>query len=304
MPLHDVPHVSETQPRVRRSLFANYPTAADVGSSEGRPGDAPVEGARPVRRELAEYAGMRCFLCQFLARALGYPEEASWTWVTSRETRDALRVIAELPLWAGEGFRGAARAVADALVSEAFGGYHDAYVSAIGHAARGSCPINEIEYGDLGADPLLQPHRLADLAAFYRAFGMELVGDGGERQDHLGVELEFLAVLCGQEAHALEQHIPDDLLEVNLDAQRRFLREHLGRWSITFARRLESVVADEPLRTVARFLAAFVEEECRRAGVHAGGTDVALRPADTEASLCDSCGIRQALPGGQPRMEE
>ena len=62
--------------------------------------------------------------------------------------------------------------------------------------------MNEIEYGDAQADPLFQPHRLADLAAFYRAFGLELAADAAERQDHLCIELEFMSVLAAKEGYA------------------------------------------------------------------------------------------------------
>src|SRR6185503_4152613 len=85
-----------------------------------------------------------------------------------------------------------------------------ACVTAFGHAARGDCPLNEIEYGELKADPLFQPHRLADLAAFYRAFGLEMAEAAAERPDHLGMELEFMAVLAAREAFALEHQLDEE----------------------------------------------------------------------------------------------
>ena len=54
-------------------------------------------------------------------------------------------------------------------MGEAYDAFLTAYLAAFGHAARGRCPLNEIEYGDIKADPLFQPHRLADLAAFYES---------------------------------------------------------------------------------------------------------------------------------------
>lgn len=291
-------HVVEPAPRERRSLFGNYA----AGRSEPAAHSAPAE-VTPLRRDASDVVAARCFLAQFLARAFEHPSASTWAWVTDAGTREALLAAAALLTVEPEAVVQAAAEVACVCRSEAFGSYHDDYVTAIGHAARGSCPINEIEYGELKADPLLQPHRLADLAALYRAFGMELTEEGGERQDHLAVELEFLAVLAGQEAHALADDLPDEVLAVNLEAQRLFLREHLGRWSPTFARRLETTVSDGALRAVARLLLAFVLAECRRAGVNAGGVDVTLRPADEEAALCDSCGLRTPLPGGAAGSE-
>jgi DMSO reductase family type II enzyme chaperone len=179
----------------------------------------------------------------------------------------------------------------------AFDAFHEDYITAFGHAARGSCPINEIEYGDLKADPLFQPHRLADLAAFYRAFGVELGSDADERHDHLAIELEFMAVLAAQEARALNTGPDHGALETGRDAQRTFLREHLGRWTPAFARRLIRAVGEGPLGALARFTLAFIEAECRRLGVTPGSEDLLLRPADEAASLCDGCGLAQALPG-------
>jgi hypothetical protein len=42
---------------------------------------------------------------------------------------------------------------------------------------------------------------------------------------------------------------------------------------------------------------AFVEAECHRRGIKPGSEDLLLRPADEAASLCDGCGLAQALPG-------
>jgi DMSO reductase family type II enzyme chaperone len=179
----------------------------------------------------------------------------------------------------------------------AFPSFLDAYLAAFGHAARGSCPLNEIEYGDIKADGLFQPHRLADLAAFYRAFGLELADDAAERHDHLGVELEFMAVLAAKEAHALEHHLDAGKLGLCQDTQKKFLREHLGRWVPAFARRLANHATGTALAALAGLLGAFVDAECGRYGIVPGSEDLLLRLADEAAeSLCGSCGINDLLP--------
>lgn len=290
-----VPQVSETQPRERRSLFQNYRAAEPPEGSGPAQGGSPMPADGPLRRDPVERVGARSFLHQFLARLFDHPDPGTWRWMARGDTREAVRSSARA--CGDEALVRAADDLAARLTPGAFEAFRDDYVAAVGHAARGSSPINEIEYGELKADPLFQPHRLADLAAFYRAFGMEVVDDAGERLDHLGVELEFMAVLAAQEGHALQNGMPDEVLRINLDAQRLFLREHLGRWSPTFARRLEAMVGDETLRAAARLLIAFVDTECRHAGIPSGSSDVSLRPADEGAALCDSCGLHQALPG-------
>jgi DMSO reductase family type II enzyme chaperone len=235
---------------------------------------------------------------QFLARAFDYPAEEAWAWLTNPEIQDALAlaVTALEPDRPGP-LRAAQETLARAFVPAGFEAFHDGYITAIGHAARGSCPVNEIEYGDLKADPLFQPHRLADLAAFYRAFGLEVGPGSDERLDHLSVELEFMGVLAAQEANLLNSDAGADALAVCREAQHKFLREHLGRWTPAFARRLQRAVGQGPLGALAGFALAFIEPECRGAGVTPGSEDLLLRPADEAASLCDGCGLPSLPPG-------
>ena len=176
-----------------------------------------------------------------------------------------------------------------------------AYVAAFGHAARGHHPLNEIEYGDLNADPLFQPHRLADLAAFYRAFGLEVAEEAAERPDHIGMELEFMSVLAAKEAYALEHQADADEAAVCVEAQKRFLREHLGRWAPAFARRLARAAIDPVLTAFATLVQDFIISDCSRFGITAGSEDLLLRPVDESAeSLCANCALHNPVPGGAP----
>jgi hypothetical protein len=177
-------------------------------------------------------------------------------------------------------------------------GFHDAYVAAFGHAARGSVPMNEIEYGDIKADPLFQPHRLADLGAFYGAFGLEMTPDAAERQDHISIELEFMSVLAAKETYALEHQLDDEQAAVCREAQKKFLREHLGRWTPAFTRRLARMAGDTALGALADFTRAFITADCGRFGVTSGSEDLLLRPIDESSeTLCGSCGLTNLPPG-------
>lgn len=187
---------------------------------------------------------------------------------------------------------GVAELLAAQLRPEAFEPFQSDYLTIFGHAARGLCPLNEIEYGDLKADPLFQPHRLADLAGFYRAFGLELADHATERHDHICLELEFMSVLAAKEAYALEHQLDPEPLAVVRDAQKKFLREHLGCWVPGFTRRLESSVGRGALAALARFTRVFIVGECARFGVQPGSEDLLLRPVEeTDEHLCAACAL-------------
>ena len=282
----------------KRSVFGNYraerapvPEAARFEAKRpytGSETDAPLQPS-------IDLAVARAFIYRFLAKAFEDPRAEAWLWLTDSETIRSLRasvaVVGPGPLRTGEG-------LVDALNSGDFDSFHSGYLAAFGHAARGSCPLNEIEYGDLKADPLFQPHRLADLAAFYRAFGLEVAADADERHDHICLELEFLCVLAAKEAYALENQLDADELTLCRDAQRKFLREHVGRWTPAFARRLASATNDSVLGALAEFTRAFVEAECVRFGVTPGSEDLLLRPVDESAeSMCASCDLANLPPG-------
>ena len=85
--------------------------------------------------------------------------------------------------------------------------------------------------GSYELDPIRQGRQMADVAAFYRAFGAEPGGPAGERPDHVGCELEFLSFLELRRLTALEgcedvEHLDEIVAS--------FLTDHAGRWLPTF----------------------------------------------------------------------
>ena len=292
-----------------RSVFGNYRPKGDEVPSCGvasQPPDEPNRlpgsvAAHGGLQEAIDSAMARASLYRFLAQAYEDPTETGWTTMT---TSDCLRVL-ETALRTLAATSSPVTATAHAFLSqltpEAFESFHAAYLAAFGHAARGRCPLNEIEYGDIKADPLFQPHRLADLAAFYHAFGLEVAADAGERQDHICLELEFMCVLAAKEAYALEHQLDPQDLSLCRDAQKQFLREHLGRWTPAFARRLARMAGGTALGALANLTCAFVEAECARYGIAPGSEDLLLRPVDAAAeTMCNSCGLTQLPPGALP----
>lgn len=91
--------------------------------------------------------------------------------------------------------------------------------------------------------------RLADVAGFYRAFGMAV---SHELPDHVVAELEFASVVSLSEAQARENG-DVEAAKVCADAARAFLRDHLGTWLDSWAARIGET---EVLRPWAPFAAA------------------------------------------------
>ena len=285
----------------RRSVFGNY--RVDDSRSSGHE-SAPFDQSRLTSAATSDRATLqasidlaiaRSFLHRFLAKAFEDPIPETWRWLTRAESIYSLRAANP---FVGQSVLASAEGLIQALQPAAFDSFLNAYIATFGHAARGGCPLNEIEYGDIKADPLFQPHRLADLAAFYRAFGLEVTEDAGERHDHICLELEFMCVLAAKEAYALEHQLDADQLAQCREAQKNFLREHLGRWTPAFTRRLAAATSEPTLLALAEFTRAFVESECARFGMNAGSEELALRPVDESADrMCDSCGIHNLPPG-------
>lgn len=97
------------------------------------------------------------------------------------------------------------------------------------------CPPYETLFGN---DHVFgQAHVMGDIAGFYKAFGVELSKDIHERMDHLSVELEFMHFLAYKESYA-RCHDGSDKTQIVLDAQKKFVKEHIGRWVPLFARML------------------------------------------------------------------
>ncbi len=318
----------------KRSVFGNY--CADDSRSSGRE-SAPSDQGRLTRAATSnlatlqtaiDHAVARSFVYRFLAKAYEDPTPEGWTWLCDPATHEGLKSAWAIASNRSAGFqpsvsptssrqgtgnvespehlerprignpRHSRLEVCATFTPAGFDSFLNAYLATFGHAARGSCPLNEIEYGDLKADPLFQPHRLADLAAFYRAFGLEVADDAGERHDHICLELEFMCVLAAKEAYALEHQLDGEQLAQCRDAQKKFLREHLGRWTPAFTRRLAAATNEPTLQALAEFTRAFIETECVRFGVTPGSEDLLLRPVDDAAErMCDSCGLTNLPPG-------
>ncbi|MEE9233165.1 MAG: molecular chaperone TorD family protein [Nitrospirales bacterium] len=94
------------------------------------------------------------------------------------------------------------------------------------------CPPYETLFGN---DHVFgQSYVMGDIAGFYSAFGLQLSPDIHERLDHLSVELEFMHYLAYKESYAI-LHDGAEKLRTVLEAEKKFVKEHIGRWVPLFA---------------------------------------------------------------------
>jgi len=122
-------------------------------------------------------------------------------------------------------------------------------------SASSDCPLNECAYSTKHVFQEMQ--ELADIAGFYRAFGVEV---RGQRPDELAAELEFCSLLSLKDAYARERRLRK-LRLASEDALRTFLHDHLGRWAENIGRRLSVLAVGTAYERLGSLLSEFVAAE-------------------------------------------
>jgi len=143
------------------------------------------------------------------------------------------------------------------------------FLKAFGELDPEAYPEIESQYHQLfGANPLASPVALnetsylvpgaeetgwvlASVERHYSSAGVESTPASGNVQDHIAVELEFIAFLCGIEAEAW---VDDNFKEARRmqDRQRRFLDQHLSNWIPIFLREVTARDKSGPFRLAAK----------------------------------------------------
>ena len=222
--------------------------------------------------DAADLALCRSALYEALALGFRAPTEETIERLVSADGREALADAAALldVAW-GSNLASSVRGLAGGSGLDALA---ESFPRLFGHSARGLVPPYETEYGE---ESVFQPmHEMSDLAAFYRAFGLEVALGAHERSDHVSAECEFLLVLCRKEAYASERNDPV-MLDQTRRAWRLFLRNHLGRWGPAFGKKLQREDQGGFYGALGVLAADFLSRECAAAGVPAGPEFLRLR---------------------------
>lgn len=159
------------------------------------------------------------------------------------------------------------------------------YDRVFGLVPTGDCMPYETEY-EATAEPFFRAQQMADVAGFYRAFGLEPSRAVPERPDYLPLELEFMALLL------MKKRLAGGPAQAGVcdEAQRDFFRDHLAWWLPSFAAALRRKADAGPYADLARALAAFLPAERGRLGVQAPRAPLAVAPArPEEEAACAAC---------------
>ncbi len=213
-------------------------------------------------------------LCHRLAAlALSDPRAGGWSELSAPETRAIVAQAAALlreedqavarPLALGE------HPLADldpaplfARLPSSEAQLNALYEQNFGLLSGSKCPPYETEYVP-SKFTFQRSHMLADVAGFYGAFGLQTSTSTPERPDHIVLELDYMAQLIALEMAARENADPAavEQADVCLDAQDRFLREHMVWWMPAFCTLLARQDPDGYYAAVAAFVAALMAAE-------------------------------------------
>ncbi|GMV51475.1 hypothetical protein FBQ96_03860 [Nitrospirales bacterium NOB] len=126
------------------------------------------------------------------------------------------------------------------------------------------CPPYETLFGN--DHVFAQSHVMGDIAGFYKAFGVELSKDVHERLDHLSVELEFMHFLTYKESYS-RCHDGMEKTDIVVDAQKKFVKNHIGRWVPLFCRMLAKKSDTGLFKLIADCMSEWMDFEVAYLGV-------------------------------------
>jgi nitrate reductase assembly molybdenum cofactor insertion protein NarJ len=234
----------------------------------------------------------RQFIYQFLALALSDPRSPRWQRLLHSQFQQAARSAADLlrlelppaptPLAPGELPPECLDLGSVLRFLRPLPRMQELYDATFGLVLSNKCPACETEFSRQ-TFVISRSQQMADIAGFYRAFGLDKSADARERIDHISLELEFMAFLIAKATLAASRDGDDAAINASIcrDAQAEFFRDHLAWWVPAFAlilrRRADGIERpDQLLETPATFfgavavcLAQFVALERCRLGIPA-----------------------------------
>ncbi|AWB46299.1 hypothetical protein DCC85_20450 [Paenibacillus sp. CAA11] len=98
----------------------------------------------------------------------------------------------------------------------------------------------------------------ADISEFYSGCAISFNKLNGERDDHIALELEFMAVMADRTLCA--EGLPESRLR-HIELQAAFMESHLMKWAVKFADELYAATNSPMYRGLAMLLKEFLERD-------------------------------------------
>jgi putative dimethyl sulfoxide reductase chaperone len=217
-----------------------------------------MNAATPLHRPEVQHVLGRAAVYQLLSLGFAYPDQTSLT-----ELRAYVRDVSEHEIVGRLGITELLRHLDGALDRS------DAMELAAEHnrlfAGEVLCSAHETEYA---FDPFAKSRQLADIAGFYRAFGLQVAHDRRGLPDFIATELEFVSLLLRKQAYAGCQGWAEHG-QVTDGAVHSFLEDHLGRWVSVLCTDVGREARDAAgfYAAVAELCDHFIADETERTGI-------------------------------------
>jgi TorA maturation chaperone TorD len=236
-----------------------------------------------ARDEVLALDATRECLYRYLAAALSDPWAANWDLLFEAASQELVRGAADLlreeasraAVSVGFGELPPEHLDAKPLLAGLPGSdsqLRSEYTRVFGLLSCRECPPYETEYHP-ASETFYRAQQLADIAGFYRAFGIAPSRIRPERPDHIALELDFMAFLHMKKRLALastsERVDAEERAQVCHEGQRSFFRDHLAWWVPSFATGLRRKAGTGFYAAAAGLLAALLPLERGRLGVDA-----------------------------------
>jgi TorA maturation chaperone TorD len=232
--------------------------------------------------------------------ALADPLAGTWDELADPATADLLsaasRILQDEPAAVARPLAPGERPLADldpaallALLPQSADELNTLYEQTFGLLGGSKCPPYETEYVP-SKFTFQRSNMLADVAGYYRAFGLTTSTSHPDRPDHLAVQCEFLAQLLELQSRAASGESPEalDHVEVCEAALRRFLQEHVVWWAPAFGKLLSRQDPGGFYGAVGQFLAALTAAERALAGIAPPNQSVEPSPIESRDE-CSGC---------------
>jgi TorA maturation chaperone TorD len=121
-------------------------------------------------------------------------------------------------------------------------------------------PAHPSESSYASGGKLIMQKERDEVMEIYKSVGLDKSKEFTEPDDHIAVELHFMSYLAGETFVAAQQKDLKKALEL-IEMQRKFLREHLGRWIGLLADDVVQQARVSFYKGIALLAAGFVDED-------------------------------------------